>query len=248
MKIGIISSPLSGKSTIFKILLGNKDVSGNIGVFRTSDSRVEKIAQMSSSKKFTCPEFTFMDLGVMSGFNKKDLSQLQDIELFVCVIGAFFSENPKKDLEETLADIMLFDLETIEMRIARLRKEKKGPDKEKELGVLEKCQAFISEGRLLSSVKLGQDEIKLLSGLIFLSLRPLVLTINLPEGDMSEVCNKIIELERYCNQKNVPHVEFFGKTELELMDLEPAERGAFKVEGKNYIVKDGDVINIRFSV
>lgn len=239
MKIGIIGPPQSGKSTIFKILLGSKDASGNIGVFKAMDSRVEKIASLVSAKKITYPEFVFMDLGPVSGFNKKDLSQLQDIDLFICAVGAFLSEDPKKDFEGSLTDIILFDLEIIQTRLARLQKERKGPDCDRELKVLEKCQAFISEGILLRKADLGKEELRLLSGLFLLSMRPLIAAINLPEGDVSNSGDKIKMLEGYCNQKNIHCPEFFGRAELEIMDLEPEEREGFSRElGPGYNFKE----------
>jgi ribosome-binding ATPase len=237
MKIGIIGPPQSGKSTIFKILLGNKDISGNIGVFKARDSRLEKIAGLVSAKKLTYPEFIFMDLGPVSGFNKKDLSQLQDIDMFICAAGAFFSDDPKKDLESAVTDIILFDLDIIQTRMARLQKEARGADSEKELKVLDKCQAFISEGKFLRKAGLDKEEIKLLSGLFFLSMAPLIVAINLPEEDISG--DKIKELERYCLEKELPCVKFFGKAELEIMDLEPEEREKFSKElGPGYSFKE----------
>jgi hypothetical protein len=237
MKIGIIGSPQSGKSTIFKILLGNKDISGNIGVSKAHDSRLEKIAALVSAKKLTYPEFVFMDMGQVSGFNKKDLSQLQDIDMFICAAGAFFSDDPKKDLESAATDIILFDLDIIQTRMTRLQKESRGQDSEKELKVLDKCQAFISEGKFLRKAGLDKEEIKLLSGLFFLSMAPVIVAINLPEEDI--LGDKIKELERYCLEKELPCIKFFGKAELEIMDLEPEERKKFSKElGPGYSFKE----------
>ncbi|MBU3910994.1 MAG: DUF933 domain-containing protein [Candidatus Omnitrophica bacterium] len=239
MKIGIIGSSQSGKTTILRILSGNKEISGNIGVFRALDSRLEKIAGIVSAKKITYPEFIFVDLGAVSGLNKKDLSQLQEMDLFICAAGAFFSDDPKKDFENSLTDIILFDLDIIQTRIARLQKERRGPDCDGELKILDKCQAFISEGGLLCKAGLDKEEIKLLSGLFFLSLKPLITAIDLPEGDVSTQGDKIKRLEEYCNQKDISCVKFFGKEELELMDLESEEREKFSKElGPGYNFKE----------
>ncbi|MBU1932818.1 MAG: DUF933 domain-containing protein [Candidatus Omnitrophica bacterium] len=239
MKIGIIGPPQSGKTTILKILSGNKEISGNIGVFRAPDSRLKKIANMVSAKKITYPEFVFVDLGAVSGFNKKDLSQLQEMDLFICAAGAFFSDDPKKDFENLLTDIILFDLDIIQTRIARLQKERRGSDCDGELKILDKCQDFVSGGGLLRGAGLDKEEIKLLSGLFFLSLKPLIAAINLPEGDISGQADKIKELEGYCVQKSISFVKFFGKEELELMDLEPEEREKFSKElGPGYEFKE----------
>ncbi len=240
MKIGIIGPPQSGKTTILSLLSGKKEIAGNIGVFKALDRRLKKIAEIVSAKKITYPEFVFLDLGAVSGFNKKDMSQLQGIDLFICAAGAFFSEDPKKDFESFLTDILLFDLDIIQTRMARLQKERRGTDCGKELKILDRCQSFISEGRLLRKAGLDKEEIKLLSGLFFLSLEPLIAAINLPEGDTSAEGDKIKRLEVYCNQKEISCVKFFGKEELELMDLEPEERERFLKElGPGYNFKEG---------
>ena len=224
MKIGIIGPPQSGKTTIFKILL-QSDVSGNIGVFKAVDHRVDKIAKAFSSKKTTYPELTFVDLGVTSGFKKKDLSQLQDIDLFICVVGAFFSQDPKKDFESALTDIILFDLEVIQDRIAKLQKEKKAGT-EQELKALEKCQTALSDGRLLHKAGLEKEELRLFSSLTFLSLRPLIMAINVSDEDK----RGLKALEEYCTSKDMRFIRFSGKTELELLELEPEEREKFHKE------------------
>ena len=224
MKIGIIGPPQSGKTSIFKILL-HKDVSGNIGVFKVHDHRIDQVSEIFSSKKTTHPEFIFVDIGPVSEFKKKDLSQLHDIDLFLCVVGAFFSQDPKKDFESTLTDIILFDLEIIQNRIDRLKKEGK-PEAERELRVLEKCQGVVSDGRLLYKGGLEKEEIKILSGLTFLSSKAIILAINVSDEDKTDLS----ALEEYCKSKDIHFIRFLGKTELELLELAPEEREKFKKE------------------
>ncbi len=228
MKIGIIGSPQSGKTTLFKILL-NKDASGNIGVFRALDPRIDKIREVFSSKKATYPEFTFVDIGSTSTFSKKDLSDLHDVDLFICVIGAFFSQDPKKEFENCLTDIIISDLDLIQNRIKRIEKEGKKSDSERELEILEKCQAIASDGKFLSKAGLGNEDIKLLSGLVFLSLKPLILAINVSDED-KEAETKIKALEEHASLKDIRSIRFFGKTESELLELAPGEREKFLKE------------------
>ena len=228
MKIGIIGSPQSGKTTLFKILL-NKNASGNIGVFKTLDPRIDKIYEIFSSKKATHPEFTFVDIGPVSTFSKKDLPDLHDVDLFICVIGAFFSQDPQKEFENCLTDIIISDLDLIQNRIKRIEKEGKKSDSERELKLLEKCQAVISDGMLLSKTGLDKEDIKLLSGLIFLSLKPLILAINGSDED-KDAEDKIKALEDHASSRDIRSIRFFGKTESELLELEPGEREKFLKE------------------
>lgn len=223
MKVGIIGPSQSGKSTLLKVLL-QTGVSGDIGVFKSIDSRVDKIFEIFSSKKKTYPEITFVDLGAVSSFVKKDLSKLQDIDLFICVIGAFFSQGPKKDFEKLITDIIVTDLEVVQNRIERLKSESR-PDKERESKILEKYQDILSEGKLLYKAGLDEGEARLLSGLVFLSSKPLILAINLSESP-----NEIGPLEEYSKSLGMQRIYFSGKIESEVLELEPQERNKFLKE------------------
>ena len=224
MKIGIIGRPQSGKTTLLKILL-QEDIAGNIGVYKDTDERVKKIGGFFSSKKTSYPEFTFINFGPIANFDKKDLSKLQDVDLFVCVVGAFFSDNLKKDFESSITDIVVTDLELVQNRIARLNKEAR-PEKERELKTLEKCQALLSEEKLLYMAGID-DELKMLSGLFFLSSMPLLLAINIPDQIPDDLENKIKALEEYCVLKDMACLRFQGKTELEVLELDLEERRSF---------------------
>ena len=238
MKIGIIGPPQSGKTTIFKILLQDANISSDIGIFKVMDQRLEKLSEVFSSKKKTYPEWTFLDMGVLSAFTSKDYSKLQDIDLFICVAGAFFSENPKKDLEGHITDIILSDLEAIQNRISRIEKErmKIKTDVEGELKLLKKCQDFLSEGKLLYKIGLTKDEKKLFSGFEFITLKSMLVAINIQEETEED---KIKELEQYCSSMGLSYIRFFGKTESEFLELDKIEQEQFSKElGGSYNLRE----------
>lgn len=234
MKIAIIGPPQSGKTTVFKVLL-QKDSSGPIGTVRIPDERIEKISRAFSSKKTTHPELTFLDIGPISDLNKKDVSELHDIDLFMAVVGAFFSEDPRKDFESLMTDLILSDLDLIQNRLSRLHKEGKKGDIERELQVLERCQGFLSDGKPLWKADLGIDEVKLLSGLVFLSVKPIISVVNISDDDKELMQDRIAPLEAYCRSNEIPVVRVFGKIESELMELDESERKKFLEElGEGY--------------
>lgn len=234
MKIGIIGPAQSGKTTIFKVLLQSTNITGDIGMFKFMDSRIEKLSDIFSSKKKVYPETAFLDIGSGAGFTGKEYSKLHDIDLFICVANAFFSEDPKKDLEGYMMDIILSDLEAIQNRCARIEKErmKMKTDIESEMRLLKKCQNSLENSKLLRNIGLTKDELKLFSGFSFISLRPIVSVINFEEGINVD---KINQTEEYCSSMGLSCIRFFGKTELEILELNPEERGQFSKEmGSGY--------------
>ena len=245
MKIGIIGPPQSGKTTAFKILL-EKDAPGHIGIFKAMDHRVDKISEAFASKKTTYPEFSFVDIGPVSSIEKKDFCKLQDIDLFICVVGAFFSEDPKKDFEGTLTDVIISDLDVIQNMVDRLNKEGKKQDREQELKVLEKCQMHLSENRLLSQLELERHETNLISGLVLVGLKPLLIAINTSDQDTGDLKDKVKILQEHCRSKGLGWVSFFGKTESELLELGKEERKKFLKEmGTGYDFREDASRSIR---
>jgi len=234
MKIGIIGPAQSGKTTIFKVLLQSADITGGIGMLKFMDQRIEKLSNIFSSKKKVYPEAAFLDISMAAGFTGKEYSKLHGIDLFICVANAFFSEDPEKDLESYVTDIMLSDLEAIESRIARIEKErmKIKTDAEGETRLLKKCREALENSKLLRNIGLARDELKLFSGFSFITLRPIIVVMNFEEGKPED---KIKAAEDYCSLMGMRAIRFFGKTELELLELNPEERDEFSKEmGSGY--------------
>ena len=234
MKIGIIGPAQSGKTSIFKVLLQSPDITGDIGMFKFMDSRIEKLSDIFSSKKKVYPETAFLDISSSAGFTGKEYSKLHEIDFFICVANAFFSEDPKKDLEGYMMDIILADLEAIQNRINKIEKErmKIKTDIESEMKLLKKCQGSLENSKLLRNIGLTRDELKLFSGFSFISLRPIIVVINIEEGKQEE---KIKAAEEYCASIGVRCIRFFGKTELELLELNPEDQDQFSKEmGSGY--------------
>ncbi|MFH1478655.1 MAG: DUF933 domain-containing protein [Candidatus Omnitrophota bacterium] len=235
MRIGITGSPQSGKTSIFKILLGNLDISSSIGVFRPTDKRIERLVEIYNSKKKTYPELTFIEVGSAGNLTKKDLSNLGDLDLFICVVGSFFSQDPKKDFDSILTDLILHDLEVIQNRLARLEKERSRVNADKEKALLEKYQSCLSDGDLISSAASSDTEPTLLSGLSFLTSIPIILAINSQEEELDILDERLKPLKELSSSKNIPCVIFFGKEELDLLGIEEKERARFlKDLGNSY--------------
>jgi ribosome-binding ATPase YchF (GTP1/OBG family) len=229
MRIGIIGPPQSGKTTLFKVLL-QADTSSDIGVFKFIDQRIDRLNEVYSSKKKTYPEVAFIDIGHVSGLNAKDYAKLQDIDLFICVIDAFFNQDPKKALESYITDIIISDLEAVQNRVMRIEKEKAKvkTDTEEEERLLKQCQEILSEGKLLYKAGFKKDQLRLFSGFEYISLRPIIAAINLQEG-ANEV-NLIGPVEDFCSSIGLHCIRFFGKAESEILELDPEERPKFSRE------------------
>lgn len=233
MKIGITGLSASGKSTVFTAITHvhpkHEEGSGHklkphLGVVKVPDPRLDNLARFFNSKKVTHVELTLMD---MPGFNIVDLGEA---DALIDVVGAFYSENPIRDIEEVEASLILRDLEVIQHKLPQMKKEiASGKTEEKrELEVLVKCEACLEKDTPLRSLALNNEEEKLVRGYQFLSLKPVLLVSNLAERDTDKGSPK--ELIAYAKNKNLKMIEFCGKTELDILEVPPEEREEFLKE------------------
>jgi len=96
-----------------------------------------------------------------------------------------------------------------------------------------RCQAALEDGKPLRALELTGDDRKLLRGFQFLSAKPLLLVINLDEGDLAEVGSTIekaaekVGLTGFLAHAATRAVAVCSKIELEISQLEGDDAKAF---------------------
>lgn len=242
MKIVLCGLPFSGKSTVFKALVGKEvhpktSASGkvqlNLGTLEVKDERLEKLAQLLSSEKVTYPKISLVDLAYLGEKTPKviDTSQIREFDALVVVIGVFSSENPSADLNNIESELILADIQIIQDRIGRIKKERKArPQKEEdpELLLLERLAKALEEEKLVKDLNLGQDKVKLLSGFQLFTLKPVIVVANVSEKQLKgEPCR---ELEQRAREKNLEFLSLCAKLEAEIEELAAEEKPEFLKE------------------
>ncbi|MDJ0852426.1 MAG: DUF933 domain-containing protein [Myxococcota bacterium] len=194
MKIGLVGHPGTGKSTVFGALTGlavetgfaAKRDKGNLGAVKVRDPRVDALADLYQPKKKTYAEITFTDLpGGTEGIDRATLNAMRPLDALCQVVRGFPGPageppDPATEIAELETETILADLEVVEQRIARLAKDRSNP---RELELLERLRPALEEEQTLRRLDLGDEERRMLAGYTFLTLKPLLVVLNVSEDD-----------------------------------------------------------------
>ncbi len=178
MKIALCGLPFSGKSTVFKALVGKKTqakasaagkIQLHIGNLEVEDKCLETLARILNSEKITYPRIDLVDLNVTGERVPKGIetSHLREFDALILIIGIFASEDPIADLNSIESELILADMQVVQHRIEKINKERKAkPKKEEdpELLLLQRLARMLEEENVLKDLKLGQEELKMLAG------------------------------------------------------------------------------------
>jgi ribosome-binding ATPase YchF (GTP1/OBG family) len=209
MRLGIIGLPQSGKTTIFNALTrgdqplttsgGRFDV--HTGVVDVPDMRIDRLSEMFKPKKTIYAKVIYGDIAGLEGgqaaISGQLLNVLTQMDGFLHVVRCFEdanvphpagSLNPLRDISTMDSELLINDLIAVERKLERLADErKKGGGREKgvidrEIVLFERFKEALGQEQPLREIDLNAEEEKTLAGFGFLTRKPLLLLLNLGEG------------------------------------------------------------------
>ncbi len=241
MKIGLVGFPGSGKTTVFNALTGLSAETGfgaargktNLGTVHVPDERVTALAELFKPKKTTFAEITFSDVPGAAGahgqtLDAQTLAAMREMDALCQVVRGFpgpagepatpLSEARNLEDEMNLADLMI-----IEKRIERLHKEKSKTGEEE---ILARLKVALETGTPLRNVPdVSAAEWALLAGYRFLTQKPLLLVLNVPEGDVASPAP--VDLAKHASEAHLGLVVLSGPVEMDIAQMSAGDQKEF---------------------
>ena len=257
LRAGLIGFPSSGKTALFQLMTSAREAprpagrqDANVGVSRVPDERLDRLTELFKPKKHTPATVEFADMGGTAGSKTGaaallDVAPFRNADALLHVVRMFRdpsvphaagSVDPARDVRTMEEELILADLGVVERRLERLERDLKkasgNAELRKEQELLIASRALLEEGKALRTMELQPEDARRLRGFQFLSSKPLLIVLNLDEGDLAEADRAVAlaGVEQFVQGRHTRAVPICAKIELEIAQLDAADAAAFMTD------------------
>ena len=252
MELGIVGLPKSGKTTVFHALTKGKGeriaqssgmMAQNIGVVKVPDPRLRTLTETLKAKRTVPAEVKYIDIGVpVKELTGEHLAQLSMVDALIHVVRVFEDESvphiegsvdPERDIAAMNLELVFSDLVIIERRLERLQAALKGAKPQerepnlREQASMQKIRSALENEVPIREQELSEQEAKSIANYQFLSAKPVLLLLNIGEGQISEAMSLEARFRRHSG-RHCDVAVLCAKLEMELAQLADDEAEEFR--------------------
>ena len=228
----------------------------NVGVVKVPDDRLGRLADVFHPKKVVHADVTYVDLPAPPASSEgrvgtdelpaEHMARLREADALIHVVRAWDdaahphpagSVDAARDIEQLDLEFTLADLAMIDRRLERLNAGggRHGTPAEREANereavILARLKTVLEGGRPIRDEPLDADDEKAIRGFRFLTQKPVLVLVNVGEGDLAAAPALIERIAAGYGHSHAMVDALSAKIEMELGELEPDEAAVFMEE------------------
>jgi GTP-binding protein YchF len=250
LKCGIVGLPNVGKSTLFNALTSAKALAANypfatkdpnVGMITVPDVRLDKLSELVSPEKVQPTTVEIVDIaGLIKGASQGEglgnqfLGNIREVDAIIHVVRCFENGNivhvdgsidPIRDKETIDAELLFKDIETVDKRIEKLKKQAKSGKKEdqKAFEVATSLLDHLNSMKPARSFEIDETTEELYKDLSLLTGKPILYVCNVDEDSVNDGNEHTSKFREFVKDEHAEVILISADIESEIAVLDTKE-------------------------
>jgi GTP-binding protein YchF len=250
INIGITGLAKSGRTTVFNALTRGKadtrSATPHIGVTKVPEPRLKVLADMLHPKKVVPAEVSYTDIGAsVKASGSQILNQIGNADALLNVVRAFSDDSVPhvegsldvdRDIATNNLELAVYDSGIINRRLGKIEVSLKGAKPTERQGLLHEQELLgrikteLEKETPVRELSLTSDELKTIANYQFLTAKPLLIVVNIGEGQIPQAASLEAQLNSRYSRARSGVITLCGKLETELAQLDDDAARSFRAD------------------